>query len=108
MLCDNKLRPLNSGPYLPMLSEGGGANWSDLPNHYIMFPTVNLDEIYYLQFHSIFTEVLWKIRELLFPQAPRNSPLHFWLNHPWIAPDYITKQNDNSINTQKCTDWQLS
>ena len=30
MLCDNKLRPLNSGPYLPMLSEGV-SNWYDLP-----------------------------------------------------------------------------
>ena len=30
MLRDNKLRPLNSGPYLPMLSEGA-SNWSDLP-----------------------------------------------------------------------------
>ena len=34
--------------------------------------------------------------------------IHFCLNHPRIAPDYITKQNDNCINTQKCTDWQLS
>ena len=32
------------------------------------------------------------------------TPLHFCLNHPWIAPDYITKQNDNCISTQKCTD----
>ena len=30
MLRDNKLRPLNSGPYLLMLSEGA-SNWSDLP-----------------------------------------------------------------------------
>ena len=30
MLRDNKLRPLNSGPCLPMLSEGV-SNWSDLP-----------------------------------------------------------------------------
>ena len=36
MLRDKKLRPLNSGPCLPMLSEGA-SNWSDLPtdsSHY--------------------------------------------------------------------------
>ena len=31
MLCDNKLRRLNTDPCLPMLSEGE-ANLSDLPN----------------------------------------------------------------------------
>jgi hypothetical protein len=37
MLRDNKLRPLNSGPCLPMLSEGV-ANRSDLPNYSIEWP----------------------------------------------------------------------
>ena len=30
MLCNNKLPPLNPGPYLPILLEGA-SNWSDLP-----------------------------------------------------------------------------
>jgi len=36
------------------------------------------------------------------------TPIHFCLNHLRIAPNYITKQNDNCINTQKSTAWQLS
>ena len=51
-----------------------------------------------------------KFMNFLYRRLPQTffkpTPIHFCLNHTRIIPDYVTKQND--INTQKCTDWQLS
>ena len=79
------------------------------------FPT-NFVDICYWQFHIIFTfhrqmflKHSWNChtsRSNIF--LSNLTPLHFWLNHPRIAPDYISKHNENYINAQICTDWQLT
>ena len=75
MLRGNKLRPLNLGPYLPMLSEGA-SNWSDLPivgdqstrlwylfvynrlaGHFQHFTVIGLQKKWQLQIYRLFTYI---------------------------------------------------